>query len=82
MIAAVLEENLQRVSWRRHPVFGIEMPDCCEGVPAGILDPKNTWEDKAAYDAAAKTLAGLFIKNFEKYAGKVDQDVLAAGPVA
>ena len=81
MIAAVLEEKLQQVSWRRHPVFGMEMPDYCEGVPAGILDPRNTWEDKAAYDAAAKTLAGLFIKNFEKYAGKVEEDVLAAGPV-
>ena len=81
MIAAVLEEKLQQVSWRRHPVFGMEMPDCCEGVPASILDPGNTWEDKAAYDAAAKTLAGLFIKNFEKYTGKVEPDVLAAGPV-
>jgi phosphoenolpyruvate carboxykinase (ATP) len=81
MIAAVLEGKLQDVSWKRHSVFGIEYPDSCRGVPAEMLDPRNTWDDKHAYDVAAKELAGLFIRNFEKYAGKVEEGILAAGPV-
>jgi phosphoenolpyruvate carboxykinase (ATP) len=61
------------------PVFGLSMPTSCEGVPADVLDPRNTWSDKAAYDAQAKKLAEMFRKNFEKF-GNVDEAVRAAGP--
>ena len=42
------------------------MPKSCPGVPAEILDPRNTWSDKAAYDAAALALRDLFRKNYEE----------------
>ncbi len=56
------------------------MPTTCPDVPSEILNPRNTWEDKSAYDEKAKCLGGLFIKNFEKYATGVSEEVLAAAP--
>lgn len=80
MITAVLEGKLDTVAFDTHPVFGISFPKECPGVPSEILNPRNTWADTSAYDEKAKFLAGLFIKNFEKYAGGVDAEILAAGP--
>jgi len=51
-------------------------------VPPQILIPRNAWTDKAAYDATAKKLAGLFIKNFETYAAGASAEVKAAAPNA
>ena len=48
-----------------HAVFNLKMPKSCAGVPAEILNPRNTWKDKAAYDAAAAKLCDMFRKNFE-----------------
>jgi len=63
-----------------HPVFGMMMPKRCMNVPVNILHPRYTWADRTAYDKAAKELAGLFIKNFEKYAAGVSEEILAAAP--
>lgn len=82
MITAVLNGELQTVQTETHPVFGMEIPVACPGVPSDILNPRNTWSDKNAYDEKAKYLAGLFIKNFEKYASGVNEEVLAATPKA
>ncbi len=53
----------------------------CPNVPPEILDPRNTWGDKAAYDAAAKKLAGLFRDNFTVYESGLSSEVKAAAPV-
>jgi phosphoenolpyruvate carboxykinase (ATP) len=63
-------------------VFGFDVPGECPGVPKEILVPRDTWADKAAYDAAAGKLAGLFRENFKTYEGGVNSEVRAAGPVA
>ena len=80
MITAVLEGKLDKMNFENHEVFGVAIPVSCPGVPSQVLNPRNTWEDKAAYDEKAKCLAGLFIKNFEKFATGVSPEVLAAGP--
>ncbi|HMC99634.1 MAG TPA: phosphoenolpyruvate carboxykinase (ATP) [Ferruginibacter sp.] len=82
MITAALEDQLNDVKFNPHPVFGMMIPETCPGVPSEILDPRNTWADKAAYDEKAKNLAEQFIKNFEKYASGVNEEILAAGPKA
>ena len=80
MITAALEEQLNNENLITHPVFGIAIPKECPGVPAEILNPRNTWADKNAYDEKAKYLADLFVRNFEKYASGVNKEVLAAAP--
>jgi phosphoenolpyruvate carboxykinase (ATP) len=80
MITAALEGKLDKASFETHEVFGVAMPTACPGVPSGILNPRNTWEDQRAYDEKAKCLGGLFVKNFEKFAAGVSEEVLAAAP--
>jgi phosphoenolpyruvate carboxykinase (ATP) len=75
-----LEGKLDKVSYEDHEVFGVAVPTSCPNVPARVLNPRNTWVDANAYDAKAKCLGGLFIKNFEKYAAEISEEVLAAAP--
>ena len=80
MITAVLEGKLDSVDFEIHPVFGMSIPKECPGVPIEVLNPQNTWADKKAYNEKAKYLAGLFIKNFEKYSCRVSDEIKAAAP--
>jgi phosphoenolpyruvate carboxykinase (ATP) len=61
-------------------VFGFGVPESCPGIPAEILDPRNTWEDPAAYDRQARELAARFIHNFEKYAAQTPPEILDSAP--
>jgi phosphoenolpyruvate carboxykinase (ATP) len=60
--------------------FGIEVPTSCPGIPSEILVPKNTWEDKTAYDAVKAKLVKLFQDNFKQFEAGVNPEILAAGP--
>ena len=80
MITAALEGKLDKVDYEAHPVFGMMMPKECPNVPSAILNPRNTWEDKNAYDEKAISLGKQFVKNFEKYAAGVSDEILAAAP--
>ena len=82
MVSAALEGKLKDVKTTPDPVFGVGIPEAVPGVPAEVLQPRNTWADKAAYDAKAKHLAGLFQENFKKFADQATDDVKAAGPKA
>ncbi len=82
MIKAALEGKLNNVNYKEHSVFGLKMPEACEGVPAEILYPRNTWADKQAYDTKAKELAQAFIDNFDQFASKASADIMAAAPKA
>ena len=81
MIHAALKGDLRKVKFERHPVFGMMMPCSCPGVPEELLNPRNTWMNKAVYDKQAKTLAGLFIDNFRQYEARVSKEILTAAPV-
>lgn len=80
MITASLNGLLERVKYEKHPIFGMAIPTTCPNVPSEILNPRNTWLSKSAYDAKAKQLAKEFVKNFEKYASGVSKEVLDAAP--
>jgi phosphoenolpyruvate carboxykinase (ATP) len=81
MISAALEGKLDHAIFETCPVFGVAVPTECPGVPANVLNPRNTWSDKTAYDNKARYLAGLFVKNFEKYKDGVSAEILAAAPI-
>lgn len=80
MITAALTGKLDAVTYDTLPVFELSFPTSCEGVPSELLNPRNTWEDKAAYDKTAANLAAKFVKNFEKFAAETSAEILAAAP--
>jgi phosphoenolpyruvate carboxykinase (ATP) len=80
LISAALNGQFNNVPFESLPVFHLSVPLSCPGVPQEILNPKNTWTDKALYDEKAKALALQFIKNFEKYAAGCDESIRNAGP--
>ncbi|HQU76047.1 MAG TPA: phosphoenolpyruvate carboxykinase (ATP) [Chitinophagales bacterium] len=80
MITAALNGELDKVSYKKHEVFGLMMPETCPNVPDEKLDPRSTWADQKAYDEKAANLAAQFVKNFEKYADKANEEILAAAP--
>jgi phosphoenolpyruvate carboxykinase (ATP) len=78
MIRAILDGKLATAPFATHPNFGVRMPEACPDVPADVLNPKNTWRDKAAYDAAAREVARRFETNFAKFEPFVDGKIKAA----
>jgi phosphoenolpyruvate carboxykinase (ATP) len=82
IITGIHSGELAQAPTQQDPVFGFAVPSTCPGVPAEILIPRNTWNDKASYDATAKKLAGLFRTNFEKYADRASPEIKSAGPTA
>lgn len=80
MITAALEGKLDNIEYKEHQVFGLKMPVTCPDVPDEILDPRNTWKDKDAYDAKSNELAQKFVKNFETYSDFANDEIMAAAP--
>jgi phosphoenolpyruvate carboxykinase (ATP) len=80
MIRAALSGALDALVYHRHPVFNVDVPTSCPGVPDAVLDPRGTWDDKDAYDAQATKLARMFVDNFRAFEADVDAAVAAAGP--
>ncbi len=80
LLSAALRGELNEVPGRTDPVFGLDVPTACPGVPAAILDPRSSWPNAAEYDEKARELAGLFTKNFQQFADRASREVIAAGP--
>jgi phosphoenolpyruvate carboxykinase (ATP) len=82
MVQAALAGELDDIETRRHPIFNLDVPVSCPGVPDDVLDPKSTWADPNAYEEQARELARMFAKNFERFADSVAPEVAKAGPTA
>ena len=80
MVDAAVEGELVREEFEIEPTFGFSIPKSCHGVPPQVLNARNKWADKAAYDKAAEDLRDRFAKNFEKF--DAPPEVKAAGPRA
>jgi len=80
MITAALEGKLDSVVYHPDPIFGVQIPGSCPNVPYEILDARNTWADKKAFEAKAQFLANAFTENFEQFADFASPDILAGAP--
>lgn len=81
MVAAAMDGYLDYVDYVTHPVFNLQIPASCPGIPDGVLQPQSSWSDSNAYHKAAVHLAGMFDKNFRKFSG-IPAEVSASGPFA
>jgi phosphoenolpyruvate carboxykinase (ATP) len=79
LIDAIMTGTLREVPTRPDPLFGVEVPRECPGVPARLLDPRSCWPDPARYDAQARLLATRFHDNFRQFHG-VSDAIRDAGP--
>ena len=82
LLNAALDGSLNQADFRTDPNFGFEVPVAVAGVDTAILDPRNTWADKAEYDVTAQKLVGQFIDNFAQFADHVDEAVMQSAPKA
>ena len=80
MIGAAMRGELDAVASHTDDTFGLEFPTACPGVPGELMNPRDAWADKAAYDAAAAHLAGLFAKNFKPFEEMASAAILEAAP--
>ncbi|MFV0299090.1 MAG: phosphoenolpyruvate carboxykinase, partial [Hyphomicrobiaceae bacterium] len=80
LLQAALLGKLRDQPMRKDHMFGFEVPTELEGVDSRILNPRETWADKAAYDATARSLVEMFNSNFAKFVAHVDADVKQAAP--
>ncbi len=80
LISAALNGELEDVEYVIDPYFKLAVPQSCPGVPAEVLNPRQTWANGADYDAKAAQLAKMFADNFKQYASYVTEAVSKAGP--
>jgi phosphoenolpyruvate carboxykinase (ATP) len=80
MVKAALAGLLDDVPYTSDPVFNLQVPSGCPGVPAEVLVPRATWRNPSAYDAQAAKLARMFAENFQAYAAQAGREIAAAGP--
>ncbi|MEZ4700931.1 MAG: phosphoenolpyruvate carboxykinase (ATP) [Rhodothermales bacterium] len=78
IIDAIHDGTLAQIPTTEDPIFGLAIPNSCPNVPTEILNPRNTWADKAAFDRTARKLASLFAKNFQQYKDGCGPDVVEA----
>jgi len=82
MISAALNGELKDAEFSTHNMFGLQMPLNCPEVPAEVLNPRMTWENKEAYDKKAAELANSFKTNFEKFESYTNDEIMAGGPTS
>ncbi|QQV75848.1 phosphoenolpyruvate carboxykinase [Sphingomonas aliaeris] len=80
LLNAALDGSLNDAEFRTDPNFGFKVPVSVPGVDSAILDPRETWANKAEYDATAAKLVDLFVENFAQFADHVDEGVRQAAP--
>ena len=80
MVTAALNGELDKVDYVHDPIFNLNIPASCPGVPDEILDPRSLWADPAAYEASARALAKKFSENFAEKYPDMPEHIKAAGP--
>ena len=82
MVTAALNGDFDHVEYKHHEIFNVDVPQSCPHVPDEIMNPRDTWADKEAYDKAANKLAAMFEENFATKYPNIAQHIVDAGPHA
>ena len=81
-INGILDGSIENSEFETLPIFNLSIPKTLDGVETKVLNPRNTWENKAEYDETKKKLASMYIENFKKYLTlESEYDFTAAGPI-
>jgi phosphoenolpyruvate carboxykinase (ATP) len=80
LLSVALDGSLNKAKFHTEPAFGFAVPDAVPGIETKLLTPRETWEDKAAYDRQAAKLAEMFAENFRRFEKDVAPEVREAGP--
>ena len=83
MINAAMSGELDKLSadnYHIHSVFNLMQPRICPNVPTSVLSPRQTWNNDEKYYTKAYMLSQAFVKNFEKFSDKADNDILSGAP--
>ncbi len=79
MVTAAIRGTFDAVKYRHDNIFNLDVPSTCPDVPSDVLNPRNTWVEKDAYDLSARKLAQMFVENFKKF-GNTPKEIREAGP--
>lgn len=80
LITAALQGELNNVGYRKHSVFGVDMPISCPNVPREILSPLGMWGESKGYYEQCNVLASSFIKNFKKFEDYANDEIMSGLP--
>jgi len=80
IIDGIHNNSFENVDYIEDAAFGFRIPKSCPDVPDEILNPRNTWDDKAAYDEMRAKLVNLFTDNFSQFESNVNKAIVEAGP--
>ena len=80
MVTAALTGTIDDAEFRHDAIMNLDVPTSCPGVPDGLLNPRDSWDDAEAYDIAARKLACMFRENCERKYPDMSPEVKAAGP--
>lgn len=80
-INAILDGSINDSEFDTTKTFALHVPKTLGDIDPNVLNPRNAWADKDAFDAQRDQLAEMFIENFKKYQTEESEfDFSAAGP--
>lgn len=81
IIDAILDGTLDESPFEKMPIFHFQIPKFIDGIDPKILNPRNSWEDKANYDVTCRQLAEMFVAHFENFLdAKFGKKLVKEGP--
>lgn len=80
MVRTALTHHFEDVAFYQDDLFGLWIPEKCQGVPTDLLHPERTWTDVEAFHRQARGLVERFEQNFSQFADSVPASVVESGP--
>jgi phosphoenolpyruvate carboxykinase (ATP) len=80
-VDAILDGTIGDAGYETFPVFNLRIPKSFKGADVKLLNPRNAWADKEAYDRILQELGAMFVENFKNFTDTpIGKSLLNAGP--